>query len=114
MGCTIPLQPQAVNSRQDITCLVQTASRKNSAVVLEALARTLARRQQAGKPPASAIFFAPKVKADMVHNVMDNASVDPTLINVVVDAGDGDQRSARPEQSSSCGGPSTKASACQC
>lgn len=88
LGCAPPLQIQAVTSRHDITCLVQLAPRKNSAAVLSALAHTLANRQQAGGPPSAAHIFTPNTRADMVHNAMGTANVNPALINVEVDAKD--------------------------
>ena len=88
LGCKVAPTIASAASRHDITCLVQSAPRKHGHAVLTSLTQVLADRQRMGGPPVVGHVFTPNVRAGMVHNAISAARINPSLINVVVNAED--------------------------
>ncbi len=88
LGCAATPTIVPARTRHDVTCLIQPARRKNGPAVLAALTQVLADRQREEGPTAVGHVFTQNAGVDIAHKAARSAGIDPSLINVVVNADD--------------------------
>lgn len=88
MGCNVVPRFVPPQSRHDITCLVQLASRKNSESVVRAIVEVLDAQRRSVRAPTIAHIFTPSSRVHMVRNILASARAQSLPITIVADASD--------------------------